>query len=470
MTFCRISLCITLVILCLPARRCRAGVQEEAEQYVRALRADTADPSQLSMKIFKAAESLKENAPLRLALFEKAYEEGFRTPEGQSTAMAALEALIAASEPKNKGPWQEKLLNLVQMRFARNGGAERSNLAERIVDLLVALAESQLASGQADQAHALCLRARETVQRERTGMAPRVADVLARCAAARKVYGQLTSLRARLKADPSLAQVRTELIRTLVVELDGPSGCKELLVPDLAEQWRTYVPLAAGDSSTLSAAACAELGHWYWEHVQVATALGRPRMENRAYQYYKRFLAIHEKQDANSLTAKTRLTQLAKWRAIREKATFGMVNGRVTEIHEVGHSCQVWQILPDYAVGTRYSISVQHAAAGPAGGFFLIAFADTTGDGRPDKLIGMSPPCIAFRQGQWSTWEFQTPHKTIFVGNCWKKTPRGYYHSGSHPQGYTGLSGRMYVGRSPSEIPTQAVMNRYVNIRVDILE
>jgi len=114
-------------------------------------------------------------------------------------------------------------------------------------------------------------------------------------------------------------------------------------------------------------------------------------------------------------------------------------------------------------------VSIKHASAGRGGAFYIIALADRNGDATPDTLIGRSELCAAKEVGQWSSWTFETRHKAIFVGNCWKKTPVVYYQLGTYRPGYVGLSSRLYYSRGMGQMPKQSTAPRYTNIKVQVL-
>lgn len=448
---------------------CAEDAADEAGRYVKMLRRDTKDPAELPAKILAAAKSLDGNAKLQVALYEKAYEEGVRTPGGYAAAIQAMEALLEAV-PTKAGTWRERLLKVYQLQFARARGPDKREAAERMVDLLIQSGDEHLAAGRAVEAGELYNRAAYLVPAAGSNRKAEIARKLKIARVAKGIQQQVRLYRDRLERDAKDHRARQELVRLHVVELDRPAEAQKLLNADVDETWRTHVPLAVQAPSDLPEAPCLELGNWYWGHAQHATLVGKPRMLARTASYYERFLKLHKKKDAAYLTAKRRLDQLAKARALRQKRTFGLLKTEITAVHRVGHACQVWRILPEYALGTRYRVSIKHAAPGAAGAFYIVAFADTDGNGRPDTRIGTSPLCKAVTAGQWSSWEFGTKHKTVFVGNGWKTAPRIYYHGARHPSGYVGLSKEMYVARAPGKMPTEIVTHRYTNIRVEVIE
>ncbi len=77
----------------------------------------------------------------------------------------------------------------------------------------------------------------------------------------------------------------------------------------------------------------------------------------------------------------------------------------------------LWGVKPGKASSSRVKLEFAHAAAGEEGGFRMMAFVDTSGDGRPDTEIARSEFLAAETDGGWSSFEFQAPAgKQLFVG------------------------------------------------------
>jgi hypothetical protein len=70
----------------------------------------------------------------------------------------------------------------------------------------------------------------------------------------------------------------------------------------------------------------------------------------------------------------------------------GAVGSLVTNKTGVGHRLQVWRVRPEHVSAGRYRLRIQHAAAGMAGAFWLVAWVDTTGNGVPDRELALGVP------------------------------------------------------------------------------
>jgi hypothetical protein len=91
-------------------------------------------------------------------------------------------------------------------------------------------------------------------------------------------------------------------------------------------------------------------------------------------------------------------------------------------------------------------VEIAHPVAGEKGAFEIVAFADTDGDGKPDKEIARSEELAAAAPGGWSSFEFTTPEKRIFVGNAWpdRKDVYIYRGNGGWPLADSPLESRFY--------------------------
>ncbi len=90
------------------------------------------------------------------------------------------------------------------------------------------------------------------------------------------------------------------------------------------------------------------------------------------------------------------------------------------EEHATYFDSGVWEVIPPPAKGTAVVLELAHARAGEEGAFRFVVYADTDGDGLPDRLVAESPVLRAERPDQWSRWEFTAPGDKIFVGSRWQ--------------------------------------------------
>ena len=93
----------------------------------------------------------------------------------------------------------------------------------------------------------------------------------------------------------------------------------------------------------------------------------------------------------------------------------------------------VWEVRPDKKTGEAVKVEIAHAAPGDAGAFEIVAFADGNGDGQPDREIARSDRREAEKAGDWSSLEFSSPEKRIFVGCAWPGRTGTILYRGNGP-------------------------------------
>ncbi len=154
---------------------------------------------------------------------------------------------------------------------------------------------------------------------------------------------------------------------------------------------------------------------------------------------------------------------------IAKAQKFGVTKHEVSNVENTGHNVQLWEVLPEFTKKGEYEISIKHAVAGKIGSFYIIAWADTNNDGKPDKEIGRSELKSASSDGEWSSWTFSSNYDRIFVGNTWSiSDEKVYYQMGGNVEGYTGLSNTVFYSRSFNGNPGQSTSPRFTNIKVKL--
>lgn len=92
-----------------------------------------------------------------------------------------------------------------------------------------------------------------------------------------------------------------------------------------------------------------------------------------------------------------------------------------TSVYRPGGNYQhwVWAVKPEDLSGQKITVEMAHGAAGDEGGFNIIAYADTNGDGKPDKKVAESEFLTGEKAGEWSSFTFTTTEERLFIGNSW---------------------------------------------------
>ncbi len=100
----------------------------------------------------------------------------------------------------------------------------------------------------------------------------------------------------------------------------------------------------------------------------------------------------------------------------------------IAQAGPLNHRVQIWKLPDSQADGMRtVRVAMAHPAAGADGAFRYVAYADTDADGKPDKLLAVSPFAQASQPGGWSSWAFQTDAPDVYVGNTWQNAATPIY-------------------------------------------
>lgn len=129
-----------------------------------------------------------------------------------------------------------------------------------------------------------------------------------------------------------------------------------------------------------------------------------------------------------------------------------------------GHRLQVWEVIKPHSPGDTVTVKIQHAASGREGGFYVVAYGDQDGDGRPDMELGRSSLLTARAAGDWSYWTVSAPEGKLFVGNTWNEGVRVFFDR----TGWSGndLSATMHY--SVTGPPTLSTGPRSTNMAIEI--
>jgi hypothetical protein len=118
-----------------------------------------------------------------------------------------------------------------------------------------------------------------------------------------------------------------------------------------------------------------------------------------------------------------------------------------------------------------YTVQMAHVAAGAAGAFYYVAYADTSGDGLPDKLIARSPRAQAAQDGAWTSWGFESDEHVVFVGAAWEggATPMFYHAENEGDDGnWRGLGRHCVSARLFCAVPHYECGPVWMNLRVSV--
>ncbi|HUT01221.1 MAG TPA: hypothetical protein VM031_02105 [Phycisphaerae bacterium] len=282
---------------------------DEVDGLIGSLKPSPLDYTAWAERLLKAADGLAAKPQAQGRVYEKAYEYGLQKARGRAVAVKAARALLKL-RPKERPTWQRKLLGLLELDWRTAGRARKDEAGRVYLGQLIAAGDDLLAAGKATEAQkryteafGLSSRYAPALRDEITG---RTQDVRA-WQKLQRTLGQCKRMLARKPKDVAL---RERLILLYVVELDDPAEARKLLTPDVSEELRTCVPLAAGKADRLAKEACVQLGDWYRKLAdRPGTGRARTVALTRVKTYYERFLKL-EANALQAVTAKTKLREV----------------------------------------------------------------------------------------------------------------------------------------------------------------
>lgn len=264
---------------------------------------DPAKTAAFARELLDSTAKLQEQPDVAAYLMEKAYEFGLKFPAGLAVSAEALDKLMKA-QPARKAEFQEKMLGVRQLQYARCAGPERSAAGEMLMETFVDTAAAQLAANKPAEAVKTLIQAQQVAGSIKSPRLDEITELLKQARLVEDCQRRLAALRDRLQANPKDPKAANDLILFHLVELDQPSEAAKIVTTDVDAALKTNVPLAAKDPKDLSESDSLAVGDWYRQ-----LALQNPAFKTsllvRSRRAYERFLSLHTTQDAAAV--KTRL-------------------------------------------------------------------------------------------------------------------------------------------------------------------
>jgi len=304
-----VTLAIAAAFAAGPARG--EDMDAQVARLVRTYRESSTKPQDIAAKLQAAAEGLANDAPLRRAMHEAAYEYGLKGAAGYVTAAAAAESMIFL-DGGGKPDWFEKLVDVQALRYRRSSAKDKAAAASDYVDALLRSATAEEAAGRVADARKRFQLAYRVARAGRMDVAKMIPLRLKALDARQRVERLLGQSRRLVEKDPEDTRAAATLVRILLCEMDDPAAASKHLSEAAGEAQRTYIPLACRPIEQMNETQCDELAKWYAELAKTASECGKPRMLARTVGYLERYLALHAQQDVPHLTAKDLLSRAAK--------------------------------------------------------------------------------------------------------------------------------------------------------------
>ena len=261
-------------------------------QSLRAVRAtrDTADDGELAAELLAAARMSGEYPELLSILCRRAYDLTADLDGGQELAVTAM-TLLADSVPTEAVEALSSVVELRRNRYQTTRGLGKRIAGEQLIDSMVALADGQMAAGEARAAMTTMANARQLSIEAAPSREVRLFEAAERMNVRQEATRRAEQYRTQLATDPGDRSTRAALVRLELMEMDNPFAAAPYVDESMDEFMRTYVSLAAKGPGALSAPVAMELGDWYAHLAAGADAPVAAAMLRRAAGYYERALS-----------------------------------------------------------------------------------------------------------------------------------------------------------------------------------
>jgi len=285
-----------MVVLCVGAF---ATAQDKADeifqsiygpQYQQAMSSASSEDNQALAEQLIEAAGQADQAPELIELFcDKAYALTQRDAGSLPLAIEAMR-LLAERVPARQMHAEQQILQLLLRQVRTTRGAERTEVANQLIDQLMAQAQAQIASQQFDQAERLYRRALGAASSMAPDRREQVRQALDAVRRRQQIQSRIKKYQSRLKADNSNTAVAEALIDIYLLELDQPEEANKysFLLSDPTQ--RQMVALAARQPDALSPEQSVQLGEWYYQKAQQAPSDTAGLPLRRASMYLQQYL------------------------------------------------------------------------------------------------------------------------------------------------------------------------------------
>jgi hypothetical protein len=313
MRFVAITLC---VVMFLGAVCVSVGVlcADETEDFIKEVIAGSRSDAQRSGRLLEAAGRSENNKKLRVALLEKSIEygmKGLRTSD-DCTRVLGLADMLVQSVPEKEPNWlAQKGRVYRRMYIMAKSRDDKAKFADKAVDMLIQAAHSAATKGDWKTSISIYSEAKSAAilykQFVKFNLAIRIRAISCLTGAREKTGKYITAL----AKSPDDADLRSRLVKTLLVTLDDPAGAVKYVNNDVEQIFQAYVPMAARDISEVSMEECGNLSEWYHKELSKnALPLVKHRMLKKALAYQKRALSLYDKSDIKGEGMKHRIARI----------------------------------------------------------------------------------------------------------------------------------------------------------------
>jgi len=286
----------------------------ETEDFIKEVIQGARTDSQRSLKLMEAVSLTESNKKLQIALLERSVEYGMkslRTVDDCNRIRKAV-SMLAQNVPEKESYWlsQEALVyrRIYTLTKSRD---DKAAVGAKVVALLVQAGHKAAVKGDWKMSMSAYSDARSAAILYRHLVKNNLSIRLRTIASLNKAQEQAGKYAATLVKSPNDADLRSNLIKTLLITLDDPVSAAKYINDDVDQKLQAYVPLAAKDISEVPFQGCKTLGEWYYKELSKSmVASVKYKMLSKAKVYQEQALSLHDKSDIASAAMKHQISQI----------------------------------------------------------------------------------------------------------------------------------------------------------------
>ena len=220
------------------------------------------DDLALAKELFQAAQDSTQTHDLLALLCDAAYDLGQRHPDGAGISADAMKLLADTVEEKRHVA-RENLIDLLTKQARTGKPEERDAATEELVDLLLVMADEQLAERNWKEASARYRRAMLIAAPRKLPQWEVAKAGYEHASRFDNAIERIATLAEQLLLKANATQTAKEIVMLYVTVLDEPEKAVRYLNRTKDETLEKMVPLAADPSSIANDADRLALGQWY---------------------------------------------------------------------------------------------------------------------------------------------------------------------------------------------------------------
>ncbi len=236
---------------------------------------DVADDLALAGQFVKGASSPGESGDMVMLLCDSAHGLASRSADGDELALEALQ-ILARRVPARVEDCRGRAIKLLERRTQTGKPEQKQAAAERLFDLLIAAADDAIAARDWENANQYTSKAQRTAATLKWPEMIEQAEWRSDQMKMRRIAdSRVKTLSAKLAENPWDGKSIDELVRVLLVELDDVREAQKYINRSGSDAANRLLPLLTESPDVLGAEQHRQIGQWYVDMAEGASAVGQ---------------------------------------------------------------------------------------------------------------------------------------------------------------------------------------------------